>query len=152
MPQTLIDTNVLVYAYDRSEPHKQRQALDVLDRLVSTGQGVLTTQVLNEFCAVALRKLTAVLPPEQVEARVTHYAQIFTVLPVTVPVIQMGLRGVREHSLSFWDAQIWAAARLHGLSLILSEDFNPGAVIEGVRFANPFAAGLDWVTLGLDAV
>jgi predicted nucleic acid-binding protein len=41
---------------------------------------------------------------------------------------------------------------LCGLSLILSEDFNPGAVMEGVRFANPFAAGFDWVALGLDAV
>ena len=72
MPQTLIDTNVLIYAYDRSEPHKQRQALAVLDHLVDAGQGVLSTQVLTEFCAVALRKLTAVLTPEQVEARVVH--------------------------------------------------------------------------------
>jgi predicted nucleic acid-binding protein len=152
MPQILIDTNVLIYAYDRSEPHKQRQALAVLDHLVGAGQGVISTQVLTEFCAVALRKLTAVLTPGQVEARVTHYTRIFTVLPVSVPVIQMGLRGVREHSLSFWDAQIWAVACLHGLPLLLSEDFNPGAVIEGVRFANPFAADFDWATLGLDTV
>ena len=147
MTKMLIDTNVLIYAYDRSEPHKQRQALAVLDHLAGAGQGVLSTQVLTEFSSVALRKLTAVLTPEQVEARVTHYAQIFTVLPVTVPVIQMGLRGVREHSLSFWDAQIWAVARLHGLPLLLSEDFNPGAVVEGVRFANPFAADFDWAVL-----
>ncbi len=152
MPQTLIDTNVLVYAYDRAAPDKQRQALAVLDHLVSTDQGVLSTQVLTEFCAVALRKLPAVLTPEQVEVRVTHYARIFTVLPVTVPVIQMALRGTREHSLSFWDAQIWAAARLYGIPLILSEDFNPGAVIESVRFDNPFAAAFDWAILSQDVV
>jgi predicted nucleic acid-binding protein len=40
--------------------------------------------------------------------------------------------------LSFWDAQIWAAARLHRIPVVLSEDFNPGAVIEGVRFVDPF--------------
>lgn len=55
---------------------------------------------------------------------------------------------IEEHK----DAQIWAAARLHGLSLILSKDFDLGAVIEGVRFANPFAAGFDWGILGLDEV
>lgn len=148
MIKILLDTNVLVYAYDRSEPQKQQQAPLILDSLAFAGNGVLTMQVLAEFCAVALRKLTATLTPEQVAVRVTHYAHIFPVLPVTLPVVQMGLRGVREYSLSFWDAQIWATARLHGLPLVLSEDFNSGAVIEGVRFENPFAADFDRTTLG----
>lgn len=140
MAQILIDTNVLIYAYDRSEPVKQRQALAVLDELAHTHNGTVTMQVLAEFCAVALRKLTATLTPAQVETRVAHFAEIFAVLPVTVPVLQMGLRGVREYGLSFWDAQIWAAARLHGIPLVLSEDFNVGTTLEGVRFENPFAA------------
>jgi len=138
MVKVLIDTNVLVYAYDRSEPQKQRQALHILDGLARSGNGVVSMQVLVEFCAVALRKLTVVLAPEQVAERLTRYAQIFTVLPVTLPVVQEGLRGVREHQLNFWDAQIWAAARLAYIPLVFSEDFTSGAVIEGVRFENPF--------------
>jgi len=145
MVKTLIDTNVLVYAYDRSDPWKQRRALAVLDHLAQTGDGILSMQVLVEFSAVALRKLTVTLTPEQVEGRVTRYAEIFTVLPVTLPVVQAGLRGVREHGLSFWDAQIWAAAWLHGIPLVLSEDFNAGATLEGVRFENPFAADFELV-------
>ncbi len=45
----LVDTNVLVYAYDGAAPHKQRQALDVLDYLAVRGSGAISTQVLAEF-------------------------------------------------------------------------------------------------------
>jgi len=55
---------------------------------------------------------------------------------------------VRQYQFSFWDAQIWAAAKLNQVPVVLSEDFNAGAIIEGVRFVNPFAADFkleDWV-------
>lgn len=149
MKKILIDTNVLVYAYDRSEPEKQHRALKVLDHLAHTGNGVLAMQVLVEFCAVALHKLTEVLTPEQVEERVERYAKIFPLLPTTLPVVQEGLRGLRMYSLSFWDAQIWAVARMYGIPIILSEDFNPGATIEEVHFENPFIMDFDVTTLGV---
>ena len=47
--RVLIDTNILLYAYDRAEPVKQPKALAVLDRLVTWRIGVLTPQVLAEF-------------------------------------------------------------------------------------------------------
>lgn len=53
----LVDTNILVHAYDRSEPQKQQQALKVLDRLVTTGTGVLSTQILAEFFVTVTRKI-----------------------------------------------------------------------------------------------
>jgi predicted nucleic acid-binding protein len=48
------------------------------------------------------------------------------------------LRGVTEHGLSVWDAQIWAAALMNQVPVVLSEDFQHGRVVEGVRFLNPF--------------
>jgi predicted nucleic acid-binding protein len=139
MTAILIDTNVLVYAYDRSAPQKQRQALAVLDRLAMTGSGRLSMQVLVEFCSSAMRKLSAPLRPEQVAERIALLAEVYPALPVTVPVVQEALRGVREHRFNFWDAQIWAVALLDRITVVLSEDFTPGAEIEGVRFINPFA-------------
>jgi predicted nucleic acid-binding protein len=50
---------------------------------------------------------------------------------------------VIRYQLSYYDAQIWAVARLNRIPLVLSEDFSDGSVIEGVRFANPFADGFD---------
>jgi predicted nucleic acid-binding protein len=51
------------------------------------------------------------------------------------------VRGVSAHRLSYWDALIWATAKLNRIPTVFSEDFSDGRVIEGVSFHNPFAAG-----------
>ena len=138
MAASLIDTNVLVTAYDGSEPEKQRRALAVLDELARTGDGRLSAQVFSEFFVTVTRKIATPLTIAQAEQSLAHYGQIWPVLPVTSQVVFEAVRGVRAYQFSFWDAQIWAAARLHRIPVVLSEDFNPGAVIEGVRFVDPF--------------
>lgn len=52
-------------------------------------------------------------------------------------------RGVLDHQLSFWDALIWATAKLNQIPVILSEDFRSGTSLEGVRFINPLSADFD---------
>jgi predicted nucleic acid-binding protein len=139
MDAILIDTNVLVYAYDRSEPEKQRRALQVLNGLARAGSGYLSAQVLSEFFVNVTRKIAAPLSVAQAIERIEHYVQLWPVFEVTAQTVLEAVRGTQEHSLSFWDAQIWAAARLNQVGVVFSEDFNPGAVVKGVRFVNPFA-------------
>lgn len=134
-----VDTNVLVYAYDRSEPQKQRQALEVLDRLAVSRVGVISTQVLAEFFVSVTRKIVTPLSVSEAYVRVKNYLQAWTVLDLTGMIVLEAARGVREHQFNFWDAQIWAAARLNQIPIVFSEDFNVGAVTEGVHFVNPFA-------------
>lgn len=138
MASILVDTNVLVYAYDRSEPEKQRRALDVLDRLVTADVGFLSAQVLAEFYNAVTRKLASPLTLDQAEKRLERYVQVWRVLDVTPPIVLEAARGTRKHGFHFWDAQIWAAAKLNGVPTVFSEDFSAGAEIEGVRFVNPF--------------
>jgi predicted nucleic acid-binding protein len=135
----LIDTNLLVTLYDLSEPEKRRRAVGVLQRVRDAGIGVLSAQVLSEFYNVVTRKLEPPLPPDEAEGQLRALARVWPVIPVTAGVVLEAVRGVREYQLSFWDAQIWAAARLNQVDTVLSEDFNPDAVIEGVRFVDPFA-------------
>ena len=135
----LVDTNVLVYAHDRSERSKQRRAIDVLDRITAADNGALSAQVLSEFYSTATHKLSPPLTLEQAEAQLGYFVDLWTVFDVTPRVVLEAVRGVREHGLSFWDAQIWAAARLNQVPVVFSEDFNPGTVVEGVCFVNPFA-------------
>jgi predicted nucleic acid-binding protein len=142
MAAMLIDTNVLVYAYDRAEPEKQRRALEVLDALARSGEGRLGVQVLSEFFVNVTRKIAAPLTAAQARERLEHYVQIWPVVPVTAQVVLEAVRGVREYQFSFWEAQIWAAARLSRVPVVLSEDFDAGAVVEGVRFVDPFVDGL----------
>lgn len=144
----LVDTNVLVYAYDRAEPTRQQQALAVLDRLARTGAGAITTQVLAEFFITVTRKLAAPLSVADAYVRIENYLRGWTVYDLSGLIVLEAARGVRDHQLNFWDAQIWAAARLNQLPVVFSEDFNIGATLEGVRFVNPFAATFqlaDWM-------
>ncbi len=146
--RVLADTNVLVYAYDRAAGLKQQQALDVLQQLVLSGAGAITTQVLAEFFVVITRKLAAPLSPADAYVRIENYLRAWIVYDLTSLIVLEAARGVRDYQISFWDAQIWAAARLNQIPVILSEDFNVGATLDGVRFVNPFDSAFqirDWV-------
>ena len=57
---------------------------------------------------------------------------------ITDFIVLEAARGVRDHVMSFWDAQVWATAKLNQIPVVFSEDFASGSVIEGVRFENPF--------------
>jgi predicted nucleic acid-binding protein len=139
----LVDTNVLVYAYDRSEPEKQKRALGILDALAENENGALSVQVLSEFFNTITRKIAAPLSIADACERVSNYVAAWTIFDLTAVVILEATRGVRDHQFSLWDAQIWAIARLNQIPLVLSEDFQDGANIEGVRFLNPFAPEFD---------
>jgi len=108
-----VDTNVLVYAYDRSEAANQQRAVEVLDLLIASGKGVISTQVLSEFFNAVTRKIRMPLTIEAAMASVENHTRAWRVLDVTTFIILEAIRGVRDHQLPFWDAQIWATARLN---------------------------------------
>jgi predicted nucleic acid-binding protein len=143
----LVDTNVLVYAYDFSEPDKQEQALKVLDALAESRRGTLTAQVLAEFAAAVSRKIANPLSWDRVAASIENYLQSWEIVDITGLIVLEAVRGVCQHHFSYWDAQIWAAARLNQIPAVFSGDFAAGSAVEGVAFVNPFAAGFnltDW--------
>lgn len=135
-----VDTNILVYAYDRSQAQKQLAAMQILNQLAVSGTGVISTQVLAEFFVTIThkRKLPFPLSVAQAYERIQNYLQAWEVVEVTGLIVLEAARGVRDYQFSFWDAQIWATAKLNQIAVVYSEDFNVGAAIEGVRFINPF--------------
>jgi predicted nucleic acid-binding protein len=64
---------------------------------------------------------------------------------VTRLIVLEAVRGVRQHRLSYYDAQIWATARLNQVPTIFTEDFEDGCRLEGVQFVNPLASGFDLI-------
>ena len=136
--RVLIDTNVLVYAYDVSEPEKQRRALDVLRGLAERETGVVSTQIMAEMFVVLTRKLSSPLSAEQAVRSLERHMRTWQVVSVTDFIVLEAARGVRDHAMSFWDAQVWATAKLNQIPVVLGEDFASGSVIEGVQFENPF--------------
>jgi len=148
MPLILLDTNVLVYACDPGEPIKRAQAGAVLRACEQAGNGRLSVQCLSEFVAASTRHLKPPLTIAEATRQVERLSQSLPVFDLTPMIVLEALRGVRQHSLSYYDAQIWAAARLNQVLVIFSEDFNSGSVLDGVRFVNPLVTDFDldaWV-------
>jgi predicted nucleic acid-binding protein len=139
----LIDTNILVYAYDRSEYAKQSRAVAILRQMPISGAGALSTQVLAEFYNAVTRKLKEKLTPAEAYERLQNLEQSWPIINITGPIILEAARGVQQYQLSFWDALIWATAKLNQIPVILSEDFNVGSLIEGIRFVNPLVDEFD---------
>ena len=139
----VLDTNVLIYGFDAGAPEKQERALGVLERVGERPSAALPAQVLAEFANVMLRGLDEPLTPGEVHGQIERHEDLFPVLPLTSAVVLEAVRGMRDHSFSCFDAQIWAVARLHQVPVVLSKDFPIGAAVEGVTFANPLAEDFD---------
>ncbi len=131
-----IDTNILVYADSTDEPLKQRIAIDLIRHLRKQRLGVLSTQVLNEYIQVGLRKLG--LGHAHVREQLSCYRQ-FDQSAVTLNTIELALDLHQNHALSYWDALILASAHIAGCAVLLTEDMGTGEVLAGVRLVNPFA-------------
>jgi predicted nucleic acid-binding protein len=141
--QVLIDTNVLVYSHDPHDAGKQQRSLELMEALQDNGSGCISVQSLAEFFSVATRGHEPLLSVASACTRQSELAQMWRVLDLTPAIALEASAGVRDHKLAYWDAQIWATARLNQVGLVLSEDFQDGQWLEGVRFVNPFLPKFD---------
>lgn len=134
--RSLLDTNVLVYADASDEPAKQAQAIALVSALLRAGDAVISTQVLQEYVNVAVRKLR--LPQGLIRERIA-FCRRFEMVMTSPDLISDALDLHLLRGLSFYDALIVRAAVVGGCQRVLSEDLQNGAVVQGVRIENPFA-------------
>ena len=138
MTATLIDTNLLVYSFDLAEPTKKKIARKVLENLQLYEQGYLCVQTVGELYNVVARGKLPTMTLSDAISQLEFLLQSFPVYPLTLGMIREAVRAVRDHQMSYFDAQIWASALINEVPFVFSEDFSDGRVIEGVRFVNPF--------------
>ena len=134
--RSLLDTNILIYADAADDALKQRRAIDLITSMRAAGTAVLSTQVLQEYVNVALRKLR--LPHALIRERIAFYRR-FDMVPASAELFSGALDLHVLHSLSFYDALIVRAAVVSGCQRLLSEDMQHGATFGSVRVENPFA-------------
>ncbi len=132
-----VDTNILLYSRDASEPAKQAIAVARLDELWRKRTGRLSVQVLNEYFVNATRKLQPGLPPEEawddIEALSAWNPQ-----PLDMAILTRAYAVQRRYLLSWWDSMIIAAAEAAGCARILSEDLSDETSYFGITVENPF--------------
>src|ERR1700739_4570978 len=120
-----VDTNILVYAHDRSAGIKHLRAQALVEQLWDSGLGVLSTQVLQELCFNIRRKAANPLPVEEVRLLLRDYST-WEVVTNTSASILGALDIEMRYKISFWDALIVQAAEVSGASILYSEDLAKG--------------------------
>jgi len=132
-----VDTNILLYSRDASEPDKQAVASARLDELWEKRSGRLSIQVLNEYFVNVTRKLDPGLSAEEAWDDIEALSA-WQPLPLDMAVLTRAFAVHGRYQLSWWDSMIVAAAEIAGCSRILSEDLSDGANYFGITVENPF--------------
>lgn len=134
--RSFFDTNVLIYTDDHDDPAKREGALELLARARRDGTGVLSTQILQEYFAVATRKLGV---SASIARRKVELFSRFNLVLVDLPDILAATDLYIVHGASFWDGLVVAAAKRSGCRILYSEDLQAGRSFEGIEIVNPFA-------------
>ena len=134
MSKIFIDTNILVYTSDEAQLQKQEKAHQMLGQLKNTGNGVVSTQILQEFYAAVTRKLKI----DPIKARgLLRTLEVFELVIVDYALIKEAVDSSILNHVSFWDALMVVSARSAQCGTIWTEDLNSGQIIDGVRIENP---------------
>jgi predicted nucleic acid-binding protein len=142
--KVFVDTNVLVYGRDASEPEKQARAWEWLATLWERRSGRLSFQVLQEYYVTVTAKLSPGLDQESARREVRALLA-WQPLPVDARIMEEAWLLQERHRLSWWDALIAGAAQAAGCRYLLSEDFQEGMDLGGIRVINPFRTRLEEV-------
>jgi len=138
LPRTFLDTSILVYAEDRSNPAKQEKAVGLILEHRRQRTGVVSLQVLQEFFVAVTNKLK--LDVEIARYKVEFHSKSDIAEP-TVADLLAAIDLHRLHGSSFWDALVLRMAKQTGCRVLLSEDMQHDQVIDGVKIVNPFNSG-----------
>ena len=133
-----VDTNVLVYAFDKSPTPKKRIAQRLMHELMDEDRLRVSTQVLQELFVTLTRKVSQCCSSEEA-LTVLEDLTAWPLMTVDYAAIRAAVELAGEAKLSFWDALVVVAAARTGAAVLYTEDLNDGKEILGVRISNPFA-------------
>jgi predicted nucleic acid-binding protein len=131
-----VDTNILIYAHDRTAGLKHERARKLVEALWTNGQGVLSTQVLQELCVNLRRKVRRPLPVDEIRVLIHDYTS-WNVVVNSAEAVVRALEIEARYKTSFWDALIVQAAEQSGAAILYSEDLAAKQRYGPVQVVNP---------------
>ena len=137
MNAEFVDTNVIVYAYDKSDTRKQQKARALLEVLWESKKGRLSIQVLQELYVVLTKKAPAVLSHEAAASIIADLGMWDHHSPGLEDLLE-ATRIQKQYGINFWDAMIVTSASRMGCKVLWTEDLNHGKRYEGIEAINPF--------------
>ena len=144
--RVFFDTNVLVYCFDSSEAQKQSRAKDLMAQALNAQQGVVSYQVVQEFCNVACKNQRLSLPAERILAYVNLVLQPMNLVAPSPELLKAALDIRSDNGFSFYDSLVIAAAQAAQCQILYSEDMQHGQLVGSVRIVNPFVQAVNEAT------
>ena len=138
--RAFIDTNIIVYAFDRSAPQKAQTAKRIITNGVATSQTIISYQVVQEFTNVALKGFRIALDSSDLESFLITALFPMAAVPTSPSLIISALRLQRGHQLSWFDSMIVAAALQGECRVLYTEDLQHGQKFGNLVVENPFLA------------
>jgi len=137
-----LDTNVVVYASDHNSPDKQRIARDLVNTCSKMDPPCVSTQVLQEFYSVAIKKLG--MDPQMAFMLVKSF-RAWKIVRTDTDDVENAIAASIRWQISIWDALIIVAAQKAECPVVYSEDLNDGQNYGSVKIVNPFKSNFgEW--------
>ncbi|MCQ2241697.1 PIN domain-containing protein [Treponema sp.] len=136
--KVFFDSNIFVYTGDSSNPEKSEIAKKLLESVANEGNGIISTQNLQEFYNASTKKLHR--DKNTVKLDIEDYSSIFPVVQVSIPIILKAIDIQIKYQLGFYDSLIISTASYENCVVCYSEDLTDGQIVDGVKVINPFCA------------
>ncbi|HHF51416.1 MAG TPA: PIN domain-containing protein [Candidatus Aminicenantes bacterium] len=136
--KVFLDTNIIVYAHDRSSGKKNAIAKEIIGYLWESKKGVISVQVLQEFFVCVTQKISN---PLQIKSArmILEYLSTWEVVVNDKHITLQAIDIQDKFKFSFWDSLIIQAAVQGQAGILLSEDLLDGQVVMGTKILNPFS-------------
>ena len=133
-----LDTNLIVYLFDTSEPVKRQKVKQLLGRHQSGQNGYISAQVVNEFIVIATRKITHPIPFDAIDQHIKFLQRQLHVSSLHADTSLKAIEIKRRYQYSFWDSLIIASALENNCTILYSEDMQHGQILEStLTIRNP---------------
>lgn len=133
-----VDTNILVYSRDASEPEKQKQAMAWMAHLWRQKSGRISFQILSEFYQTVTHKLKPGLDPDIAREDVRSLLAWRPMISMDAHLIEGAWQIQDRYHLSWWDALVVSAAQRGSCRYLLTEDLQENQIFDNVQILNPF--------------
>lgn len=132
MSRAFLDTNIVVYYYTLSEPHKR----EIAASLLIEHDAVISTQVLSELCNVLRKKFAWAWG--DIQSIIAELRSTFEIFRLDEATISHALQIAQTINVSYYDSLIIASVIDSNCSTLFSEDFQHNQKVKGIRITNPF--------------
>ena len=140
MKDKLIDTNILVYAYDTSEGNKHKASRKLLKTVWEEGGGIVCLQNLMEFFVVITKKVENPISIRDAKTLVEDIlkSNSWKIIDRDTDTLLKAIDIVFEYRIHLWDALIVACMKENDIVEIVTENKIDFEKIPEIKVAIPF--------------